>query len=120
MRRKAQSRPGGPLSPPVLHIMLVLADGPRHGYAIKQEVEARTDGAIRLGPGTLYEAIQRLQDSGWIEETPPIEPANGQEAQRRYYRLTERGWTILRAEMRRLSDLVEFARSNPRLKKGLA
>ena len=100
--------------------MLVLADGARHGYAIKQAVEARTEGAIRLGPGTLYEAIQRLQESGWIEETPPLEPANGQEAQRRYYQLTERGWTTLRTEMRQLNQLVDYARTNSRLKKGLA
>jgi DNA-binding PadR family transcriptional regulator len=59
-----------PLSLPVLHIMLVLAGGARHGYAIKQEVEARTDGAIRLGPGTLYEAIQRLEDARLIEQAP--------------------------------------------------
>jgi DNA-binding PadR family transcriptional regulator len=103
--------------------MLVLADGARHGYAIKQEVEARTDGAIRLGPGTLYEAIQRLEESGVIAEAPASsvgEPANGQEAQRRYYRLTERGWRILREEVRQLRALVDAARANPRLKKGLA
>ena len=65
--------------------MLALADGARHGYAIKLAVEQRTDGAIRLGPGTLYEAIQRLQEGGLIEETAArgAEPANGQEAQRR-------------------------------------
>jgi len=109
------------LSAPVLHIMLALADGARHGYAIKQEVEARTDGAIRLGPGTLYEAIQRLEDSGFIEETDPgADAVNGQEAQRRYYRLTNRGWTVLRNELRSLGRLVDLARENPRLRKGLA
>ena len=73
-----------PLSPSVLHIMLALADGARHGYSIKQEVESRTDGAVRLGPGTLYEAIQRLEDAGLIEETDAAaEAVNGQEAQRR-------------------------------------
>ena len=109
------------LSPPVLHIMLALADGARHGYAIKQEVESRTDGAIRLGPGTLYEAIQRLEDGGLIEETPAAaDAANGQEAQRRYYRLTARGWTALRDELRSLGRIVDIARENPRLRKGLA
>jgi DNA-binding PadR family transcriptional regulator len=110
-------------SVPVLHIMLVLADGPRHGYAIKQEVEDRTDGAIRLGPGTLYEAIQRLEEGGLIEEAPAdrlAEPPNGQEAQRRYYQLTDRGWTTLRQEMRALGQLVDAARSNRRLRKGMA
>ena len=68
-----------PPSLPVIHILLALADGARHGYAIKQAVEQRTGGAIRLGPGTLYEAIQRLQDGGLIEETAARrdEPANG-------------------------------------------
>ena len=109
------------LSAPVLHIMLALADGARHGYAIKQDVESRTEGAIRLGPGTLYEAIQRLEDGGLIEAAPVrAEPANGQEAQRRYYQLTPRGWTSLRAELRALGTLIDVARANPRLRKGLA
>jgi DNA-binding PadR family transcriptional regulator len=114
---------GKPTSLPVLHIMLALADGPRHGYAIKQAVEGRTEGGIRLGPGTLYEAIQRLEDGGLIEEMPQArvaEPANGQEAQRRYYCLTDRGWATLRRELRTLGQLVDAARSNPRLRKGTA
>ena len=101
--------------------MLALAEGARHGYAIKQEVEARTDGTIRLGPGTLYEAIQRLEESGFIAETDPdADAVNGQEAQRRYYRLTNRGWTVLRDELRSLGRIVDLARENPRLRKGLA
>jgi DNA-binding PadR family transcriptional regulator len=102
--------------------MLVLADGARHGYAIKQEVERRTGGAVRLGPGTLYEAIQRLEQGGLIEETSATEadPSNGQEAQRRYYSLTERGWTSLTTEMRTLGRLVDEARANPHLRKELA
>jgi DNA-binding PadR family transcriptional regulator len=110
-----------PLSRAVVHILLALADGARHGYAIKQEVEARTGGTIRLGPGTLYEAIQRLEDSGLIEEGDAAkEPANGQAAQRRYYALTEHGWTVLRNELRHLGAIVDYARTNPRLRKGLA
>lgn len=111
-----------PPSLPVLHIMLVLADGPRHGYAIKQAVEERTEGAIRLGPGTLYEALQRLEDGQLIEETPDAAgaPAHGQEAQRRYYQLTERGWASLRHDLRAFGRLIDVARANPRLRKGLA
>ena len=110
-----------PLSLPVLHIMLALADGPKHGYAIKQDVDTRTRGSIRLGPGTLYEAVQRLEDAGWISESDPAqEPANGQEAQRRYYRLTERGWSALAAEVRQLEAIVDRARLHPRLRKALA
>jgi DNA-binding PadR family transcriptional regulator len=109
-------------SVPVLHILLVLADGARHGYAIKLEVERRTEGTVRVGPGTLYEAIQRLEDGGLIEEMPAArdEIVNGQEAQRRYYQLTDRGWKALRDEMRALGQLVDAARANPRLRKGLA
>jgi len=120
MPRSAPNPPTKPLSAPVFHILLVLADGPKHGYAIKQEVERRSEGSIRVGPGTLYEAIQRLQDDGAIEEAAAANPVNGQEAQRRYYRLTDRGWRVLRAEVRRLGNLVERARANPRLKKELA
>ena len=100
--------------------MLALADGAMHGYAIKREVERRTQGTIRLGPGTLYEAIDRLEDDGLIEETGSDDPANGQEAQRRYYRLTAAGWAALTAEVRQLGVVVDHARRNPRLKKGLA
>ena len=111
-----------PPSLPVLYIMLVLADGARHGYAIKQAVEQRTDGAIRLGPGTLYEAIQRLEEGGLIEETAAsgAASANGQEAQRRDYRLTDRGLASLRKDLRALGQLIDVARAHPRLGKGLA
>ena len=111
-----------PLSLPVLNILLALADGARHGYAIKQDVEERSGGSIRLGPGTLYEAIQRLQDGGLIDEsrTRGEDPANGQEAQRRYYALTDRGWTTLREEVQQLGALVDRARANPKLRKGMA
>lgn len=121
MRQKPVESARKPLSLPVIHILLALADGSRHGYAIKQDVEDRTGGAIRLGPGTLYEAIQRLQDSGLIDEnaTHRDDPANGQLAQRRYYALTDRGWEALRTEVRHLDAIVERARANPKLRKGL-
>jgi DNA-binding PadR family transcriptional regulator len=104
------------LSPTVIHILLALADGARHGYSIKQEAESRSEGAVRLGPGTLYEAIQRLQDEGLIRETSgETDPANGQEAQRRYYSLTPRGRRVLRDQVERLGRLVDYARSKPEL-----
>jgi len=111
-----------PLSLPVLNILLALADGARHGYAIKQDVEERSGGSIRLGPGTLYEAIQRLQDGGLIAESRARgeDPSNGQEAQRRYYALTDRGWTTLREEVQQLGALVDRARAHPKLRKGTA
>ena len=104
------------LSPTVLHILLALADGAKHGYAIKQEAEIRSDGNVRLGPGTLYEAIQRLEDEGLIRETSGgADPINGQEAQRRYYALTARGRRVLRDQIDRLGRLVDYARSKPEL-----
>ena len=112
--------PKRPFSLPVLHIMLALASGAKHGYAIKQDVESRTDGAIRLGPGTLYEAIQRLEDGGMIAEGPGRTAGNGQEAQRRYYQLTDRGWNTLAAEVRQLGLVVDQARTHRRLRKELA
>ena len=99
-----------------LLILASLADADRHGYAIKQEAEARSDGRVRLGPGTLYAAIQRLLDAGLARETAVASaPANGQEAQRRYYELTERGRRLLRDEVADLAHLVEYARTKPRL-----
>jgi DNA-binding PadR family transcriptional regulator len=117
MPRSSQKRP---LSLPVLHIMLALAGGAKHGYAIKQDVDARTGGEVQLGPGTLYEAIQRLEDGGLISEAAGRDPGNGQEAQRRYYTLTERGWNTLRSEVRQLGLVVDQARAHARLRKGLA
>ena len=112
-----------PLSPAALHILLALAAEDPHGYGIMQETARQSDGRYKLGPGTLYEAIQRLEEGGLIEESPAPrdgDPANGQEAQRRYYQLTERGWTVLHDELRQLGTLIDEARANPRLKKGLA
>ena len=107
-----------PLSLSVTHILLALADGARHGYAIKQAVEERSGGDIRLGPGTLYEAIQRLEDAGYIEEeSARDDPRDGQEAQRRYYRLTPDGWSVLRTEIRHLARVVDHARAYARLRK---
>jgi DNA-binding PadR family transcriptional regulator len=121
MRRKPPEDARKPLSLPVIHILLALSDGAAHGYAIKQAVEDRTGGSIRLGPGTLYEAIARLQDGGLIAEHSRRgeEPANGQQAQRRYYALTDRGWDVLRDELRHLNAIVDAARAHPRLRKGL-
>ena len=122
MPKKPADSAKKPLSQPVLHMLLALAEGARHGYAIKLDVEARTDGGIRLGPGTLYEAIQRLQDVGLIVEDVPRadDAANGQQAQRRYYALTPLGWDALHDELRQLDAILARARANPRLRKGLA
>jgi DNA-binding PadR family transcriptional regulator len=99
-RRAARELP----TPAVLHILLVLADGERHGYGIRQEIERRTEGALRLGPGTLYEAIYRLTAQGWIEE---LESGD----RRRVYGITREGRRALKDELRRLEAIVVDARA---------
>jgi DNA-binding PadR family transcriptional regulator len=94
-----------------------LVDGPEHGYQIMKEVEARSEGKVRIGPGTLYEAIQRLVNTGLIEESTD-RPDNGRDDQRRrYYELTDFGQLTLEAEADRLADLVGFARSKKLISK---
>lgn len=100
-----------PLPAATLHILLALADGDRHGYAIMQEVAARTGGEIELSAGTLYRSIQRMLEQGLIVE-PRIRPAAGKDDERRrYYRLTPFGRRVAEAEMRRLSELVRIGRA---------
>jgi DNA-binding PadR family transcriptional regulator len=95
----------------VLHILVSLADADRHGYAIMQEVAARTDGAVRLGPGTLYGSIKRMLHDGLIEERDERRDAAGDDVRRRYYRITPRGRTLAREEIGRLATLVRRARA---------
>jgi len=96
--------PQEPLLPAVFHIMLALADGERHGYGIKREVEFRTGGVISLGPGTLYGTLRRMLAEGLIEETSDDE-------RRRFYRLTKLGRKVASAEAERLANLVSVARA---------
>lgn len=98
-----------PLRPHELHILVALAGGERHGYAIQQEVEARSDGALRLGPGTLYETIARLLERDLIHEVTPKRNET-EHAQRRYYALTAKGRRLLSFEVERLGDVVRLAR----------
>jgi DNA-binding PadR family transcriptional regulator len=98
-----------PLSPAVFHILLALADGERHGYGIMQEVKFRTEGRVRLGPGTLYGAIKRLLEKGLIEEADERPDPDMDDERRRYYRLTDFGLRVLRAEASRLASLVRQA-----------
>lgn len=99
----ARQTPSDLLTPAVLHILLALAGEDLHGYGIQSSVEERTGGRLRLGPGTLYEAIHRLDDDGWIEELP----GGGR---KRVYRLTEAGRAAMRQELRRMEEIVEGAR----------
>jgi DNA-binding PadR family transcriptional regulator len=99
-----------PLPPATLHILLALADGERHGYAIIQDVEARTEGELRMSAGTLYRSIARMVEQGLISEVANRR-TRAEDERRRYYRLTPFGTAVARAEVRRLSQLVKQARA---------
>jgi DNA-binding PadR family transcriptional regulator len=99
-----------PLAPATFQILLTLVGSERHGYAIMQEVTARTDGAVQLGPGTLYGALKRLLESGLVEEgSERPDPELGDD-RRRYYKLTKLGLRVARLEARRLDAMVRAAR----------
>jgi DNA-binding PadR family transcriptional regulator len=98
-----------PLTPAVLHILLVLAEGERHGYAIAQEIETITEGEVRMGPGTLYGTIRRMLGAGLIDEAPHRRRPDDDE-RRRYYRVTAVGRRLLDAELARLARVVRVAR----------
>ena len=97
-------------------ILLALAEGPLHGYGIKRAVADRTDGAVKLGPGTLYEALQRLVESGWIREvSPPRDQAGSGGPPRRFYNLTPRGRRQLASELEHMEAIIQYAKSREML-----
>jgi DNA-binding PadR family transcriptional regulator len=100
-----------PLTPAVFHILLALADGEKHGYAIMQEVAAMTRGLTRMGPGTLYGTIKRMLEVGLIEETDERPDPTLDDERRRYYRVTALGERVVDAEMERMRTLLDAARS---------
>jgi DNA-binding PadR family transcriptional regulator len=100
-----------PLTPAVLHVLLALAGEERHGYGIMREVEDRTGGEVRLGPGTLYGAIKRMLADGLIEESDERPDPVLDDRRRRYYRITDFGRRVAGAEAERLQDLVNVART---------
>jgi DNA-binding PadR family transcriptional regulator len=99
-----------PLPPATFQILLALVDGERHGYAIMREVSERTEGAVRLGPGTLYGALKRLLEAGLVEESGERPDPDMGDERRRYYRLAKLGLSVARAEARRLEGMVRAAR----------
>jgi len=101
-----------PLPPATLHILMALADEDRHGYAIIQDVEARTDGELKLSAGTLYRSIQRMLEQGLILETRERPAPEEDDERRRYYRITPLGEAVARAETRRLTQLVKLAKAS--------
>lgn len=101
-----------PLPPAAFHILMALADGDRHGYAIIQDVATRTGGELRLSAGTLYRSIQRMLEQGLIVETRERPEPEEDDERRRYYRITSFGEAAARAEARRLAQLVKLARQS--------
>ena len=110
MGRPAGSRAARPLTPAMFHILLALAGGERHGYAIMREVEVLTGGAQRLGPGSLYGSIKRMLADGLIEECGARPDPAADDERRRYDRLTDLGRRAAGTEARRLEVLVVAAR----------
>lgn len=108
-----------PLTPVVYEILLALADADRHGYAIMQEIEQRTNGTTSLRPGTLYRAVDRLLSSKLIEESDRRPDPDMDDERRRYYRLTTLGRRVVTAEAERLTRAVAAARAK-KLVKGRA
>ena len=98
-----------PLPTATFHILMAVATEDRHGYAIIQDIEHRTGGALRLSAGTLYRSIQRMLEQGLLLETSERPAPELDDERRRYYRITPFGTAVARAEASRLSDLLTMA-----------
>ena len=101
-----------PLPPATFHILVALAGEEQHGYAIMQDVAARTGGALKLSAGTLYRSIQRMLEQGLIVEVRERPAPEQDDERRRYYRITTFGRDVAKAEARRLAQLVRLARAS--------
>ena len=108
-----------PLPSATFHILLALAEGDRHGYGIIQDVEARTDGELRLSAGTLYRSIQRMLEQGLIVEAKRRPARALDDPRRRYYRIAPFGTGVAQAETRRLTQLVRMAQASGLVTEGL-
>lgn len=102
-----------PLSSASLYILLALAGEDLHGYAIMQEIARESEGIYKLGPGTLYDNLQKLIHRGWVQELGSRR--GDDDPRRRYYRLTDSGRDVLRADTARLTEVVREARSRLRM-----
>jgi DNA-binding PadR family transcriptional regulator len=98
-----------PLSPATLHILVALAGEDRHGYGIMQEVAKETNDRYKLGPGTLYDNLQKLLDQGLVQE---VDRRDKDDPRRRYYRLTPVGDRVLSAEIQRLESVFRKAKTH--------
>src|SRR5262245_16182507 len=100
-----------PLPPVTLHILVALADDDRHGYAIIQDIAARTGGELKLSAGTLYRSIQRMLEQGLLVETDERPAPEFDDERRRYYRITPFGTAVAKSEARRLAQMLKMARA---------
>ncbi|HVE72586.1 MAG TPA: PadR family transcriptional regulator [Thermoanaerobaculia bacterium] len=98
------------LPPATFHILMSLAEEERHGYAIIKDVEANTNGELRLSPGTLYRSIQRMLEEGLLVESGRRPARALDDERRRYYRITPAGIAAARSELRRLSEMIRIGR----------
>ncbi|HEX3877825.1 MAG TPA: helix-turn-helix transcriptional regulator [Bryobacteraceae bacterium] len=104
-----------PLSPANLYILLSLAAEDRHGYGIMQEVARQSEGQYKLGPGTLYDNLQKLMNQGIVEDAP--RRSEDDDPRRRYYRLTQFGRKVLAADVERLEELIRAAKTRLRTRR---
>ena len=98
-----------PLSPVFFHILLSLGEGERHGYALKREIQKRTNGSLKLGPGVLYGSISKMLELGLIEESDERPDPHLDDERRRYYRITASGRKAAQAEAVRMRELAQLA-----------
>jgi DNA-binding PadR family transcriptional regulator len=98
------------MTPAVVHVLLALAGGERHGYAILKDVQLNVGSSLRFGPGTIYGTLNRLMEAGWVEEVAP--PGTDGDHRRRYYRMTRDGREALKTEVDRLGALLDAARAH--------
>ena len=116
-REEAAREPQEPLTPALFHVLLALADGEKHGYAILKEVALRTDDKVRLSAGTLYGNLARLESSGLIVEWQKRPETRFDDERRRYYRLTEFGREVAVAEANRMDEALGQARAKKLFRK---
>ena len=100
-----------PLPVAQIHILLALAAGEKHGYAIMSEVELLTEGSVKMGPGTLYGAVKRMLKARLVEETDERPDPELDDERRRYYRITGFGARVLDSEVARMEQLTRAAQA---------
>lgn len=100
-----------PLTPPVFHILLALADEERHGYGIMQDVARQTNDALQMGPGTLYGCLKRMLAAGLVEEADERPDPRMDDERRRYYRMTSLGRKTVRGEVQRMATALSAAKA---------